>query len=32
LADDLAEKEDHRAMYIVQQTVTVYETPTDNGR
>jgi hypothetical protein len=32
LADDLAGKKDHRERYIVQQTVTVYETPCDNGR
>jgi hypothetical protein len=31
LADDLADKNDHRVQFIVQQTVTVYETPTDNG-
>jgi len=31
LADDLAASKDHREQYIVQQTVTVYETPTDQG-
>jgi hypothetical protein len=30
LADDLAERKDHRERFIVTQTVTVYETPTDN--
>jgi hypothetical protein len=31
LADELAEGKDHREQYIVTQTVTVYETPTDDG-
>lgn len=31
LADDLADTKDHRERFIVSQTVTVYETPIDNG-
>jgi hypothetical protein len=31
LADDLADDKDHKERFIVSQTLTVYETPVDNG-
>jgi hypothetical protein len=31
LADELASDKNHKQQFIVQQTVTVYETPTDGG-